>query len=72
MAALVSPGFGNQTVNVRLLDAECLRPLRAIVEQFRPRTIYDIPLYGIGEHFIDAAMFRLRRALDFRQKGFRK
>ena len=38
MAALLSPGFGNQEVDIRLFDAEYLRPLRAIVQEFRPRT----------------------------------
>ena len=71
MAAL-SPGFCNQTVDVRLFDAECLNSLRTVVQQFRPRTLFDIPPRSIGEHFIDAAVFRLRRTLNFRQQGFRK
>jgi len=72
MAALLSPGFGNQAVDVRLFDAECLRPLRAIVQQLRPRTLFDIPLHRVGEHFIDAAVFRLCRGLDLRQQGLWK
>jgi len=72
MAAMLSPRFGNQTVDVTLFDAECLRPLRAIVQEFRPRTLFDIPPYGIGEHFIDAAVLRVCRTLDFRQQGLRK
>jgi hypothetical protein len=56
---------GNQPVDVGLLDAQRPRPLRAIVQRLRPRTLLDIPPHGIGEHFIDAAVFRLRRALDF-------
>ena len=67
MAALLSPGFSNQTVYVGLFNAECLSPLRAVVQQLRPRTFFDIPLHRVGEHFIDAAVFRLCRALDFRQ-----
>jgi len=68
MAAL-SPGFRNQTVDVRLFDAECLSPLRTIVQQLRPRTVFDIPPRGISEDFIDAAVFRLCRTLNFRQQG---
>jgi hypothetical protein len=65
-------GFCNQTVDVRLFEAECLSPLRTIVQQLRPRALFDIPPRGISEHFLDAAMFRLRRTLNFRQQGFRK
>jgi len=70
--AAFSPGFCNQTVDVRFFDAECLSPLRTIVQQFRPRTLFDIPLHRVGEHFIDAAVFRLCRGLDLRQQGLWK
>ena len=60
MATLLGPGFGNQTVNVRFFDAECLHPLRAIAQEVRPRTLFDIPLHCIGEHFINAAMLATR------------
>lgn len=49
MAALLSPGFGNQTVNVRFFDAECLRPLRAMVQEVRPRTLFDIPIHCVND-----------------------
>lgn len=57
---LLGPGFRNQMVNVRLFDAEYLRPLRAIVQKLRPRTLFDVQLHGIAEYFIHAAVFRLR------------
>jgi hypothetical protein len=64
MAPLLSPGFGNQPVDVGLLDAQRPRPLRAIVQHLRSRTLFNIPPHGIAEHFSDTAVFRLRRALE--------
>ena len=71
-SAPLSAGLGNQPIDVGLLDSECFRPLRAIVQEFRPRTLFDIPLNGIGEHLIDTAVFSLCRKLDFREQGFGK
>jgi hypothetical protein len=57
--------FRNEPIDIRLRKTKRARSLSPVLEQVRPRPVFQIPRNSIDKNFTNAAALSSRRVLDF-------